>query len=73
MKYSGSGLPSIQVKEKSGHFISVKRYSIAHLRPKTKAEAQRLAKSLRDKGHRARLKHRRDGWWVFSNTIRMTL
>lgn len=72
MKYTNNP-PSIQVKEKSGHFRTVKRYSIAHLQPKTKAEAQKLAKSLRARGFRARLQHRRDGWWVFSNTSRMVL
>jgi len=65
--------PSIQVKEKSGHFRTVKRYSIAHLRPKTKADAQKLANSLRSKGYKARVRHYRDGWWVFSNTSRMVL
>jgi len=65
MKYSNP--PSIQVKEKSGHFKRVKKYAVVNSTPLMKGEAIRVAKRLRDRGYKARLRRYRDGWWVFSN------
>jgi len=69
MKYSNP--PSIQVKEKSGRIKRVKRYSVANSKPLTKTEAVRVAKSLRARGYKARLRRYSDGWWVFSNAGRI--